>query len=40
LQGVCSGDVEIWAKIDRVLYGTAATQAGRQDVRLVVQPIR
>jgi protocatechuate 3,4-dioxygenase beta subunit len=40
LQGVCRGDVEIWAKIDRVLYGTAATQAGRQDVRLVVQPIR
>lgn len=40
VQGVCRGDVEVWAKLDRALYGRVETQAGRQDVRLVVQPIR
>jgi len=39
LQGICSGHAEIWAKLDRALYGTAETQAGRQDVRLIVRSI-
>jgi hypothetical protein len=46
LQGLCRGPVEIWAKLDRVLYGTAKAEAGRvgtnnhSPVRVVVRPIQ
>jgi len=39
LQGMCRGHAEIAAKLGRALYGTIETQAGRQDVRLIVRPI-
>jgi hypothetical protein len=46
LQGLCKGPVEIWAKLDRALYGTAKAEAGRvgannhSPVRVVVRPIQ
>ena len=40
LRGLCSGTVEIWAKLDRELYGVMETQGGRGDLTLVVHPIR
>lgn len=40
LDGICSGDIEIWAKLDNVLYGTLQARAGQKKVRLVVSPMR
>jgi uncharacterized GH25 family protein len=40
LEKICVGSIEIWAKLDSVLYGTVEAQAGRKDVKLVVLPIR
>ena len=40
LRGVCSEAVEIWAKLDRELYGAAETRYGRRDLTLVVHAIR
>lgn len=40
LDGICSGDIEIWAKLDNVLYGTLQARAGQKNVRLVVSPMR
>lgn len=39
LEKICSGRVEIWAKLDSVLYGTVEVQAGQRNIRLVVSPI-
>ena len=39
LEKICSGRVEIWAKLDSVLYGTVEVQAGQKNIRLVVSPI-
>lgn len=39
LEKICSGQIEIWAKLGSVLYGTIQAQAGQKDVKLVVSPI-
>ena len=39
LERICSGPIEIWAKLDSVLYGAIETQAGQKDVKLVASPI-
>ena len=39
LEGICAGTVEIWGKLDRMLYGTVQAEAGQSDVRLAVRPI-
>jgi len=39
LPGLCQGDVEIWARLDRILYGTVRAEAGRKEVKVVVRPI-
>ncbi len=39
LKEICSGPIEIWGKLDGVLFGTVETEAGQENVRLVVSPI-
>ena len=39
IEKICSGRIEIWAKLDSVLYGTVEARAGQKDVKLVVAPI-
>jgi len=39
LEKICSGRVEIWAKLDSVLYGIVEAQAGQKNIRVVVSPI-
>ncbi|MBN1507120.1 MAG: carboxypeptidase regulatory-like domain-containing protein [Sedimentisphaerales bacterium] len=39
LKEICSGPIEIWGKLDGVLYGTVEAEAGQEKVRLVVSPI-
>jgi hypothetical protein len=39
LREICPGPIEIWAKLDSVLYGTVEAEAGQKNVRLVASPI-
>lgn len=39
LEKICSGRIEIWAKLDSVLYGTVEAQAGQKAVKLIASPI-
>jgi hypothetical protein len=40
LSEICAGPIEVWAKLGSVLYGTVESEAGREDVKLVVSPIK
>ena len=39
IEKICPGDIEVWAKLDGLLYGKIETQAGKKNIKIVVSAI-